>query len=102
MWNNHRIRAVRGQDAPYGKPDIMYNIPAIYNADDCLIPVHQDAINNQRDQCAFRDICPCDPDVYELSLLLMAQYHWEIPRSVVQCVELYLNLRSEIRERLHV
>lgn len=101
VWNSHKIRPVRGRHSPHGIPDIMYSIPAIYNTDDCLVRVDENSLDIYNDQCTFRDICPADPDITELSIFLMGQYNWEMPTSTMECVELYLNLRYEIKQRLN-
>lgn len=100
VWNMHIIRPSRNHTGPSGRPDIMYNVPCLYNAQECLIPVPLAEIQACKSECIFREACPYDDDVLELCNFLKQQYNWETPRTLLSCTNLYLQLREKIRTLL--
>ena len=98
VWNHHIIRHVKGSDVPCGRPNIMYNVPSLYNANDCSIAVPEEEVQACRDECIFRDVCPFDEDVYTLCTQLMRENNWSLSNTLLGCTDLYLKLRDKIRQ----
>ncbi len=44
------------------------------------------------DDCIFRARYPCDEDVYNLSVLYMADHGWEAPTTAEEAMDLYCKL----------
>ncbi|KAB0804068.1 hypothetical protein PPYR_01038 [Photinus pyralis] len=95
-WNLHRISGSRNSVSPRGRPFTLYHMPQIYDTTDniCHIPINE--ISNFDEFCAFPSNCPCDRDVYELSVILMIENDLHLARNAHDATDLYLYLRAKI------
>lgn len=99
-WNHHKIRPIKHQNTPSGRPVIMYDIPSLYGSQDYLVPVTSDEIQPCKHACVFRKASPVDPDVDEACVRIMHEQNIAIPGSPNQAKRLYLYLRNEISRSL--
>ena len=100
VWNQHLIRPSPNVRVPSGRPNVMFNFPALYGTDDYAEPVAQPVIDACRDECIFRSSVPCDVDIYDISCSIMAQEHIDIPVCADTARETYLHLRDMINAML--
>ncbi|KAK2853351.1 hypothetical protein Q5P01_006012 [Channa striata] len=77
--------------------DVMYSLPELYRTRDFLSPVEDEHVKLCKSECVFRLSVPCDPDVYELCNVIMAESHLSLPNDPYQAVNLYMSLREAIR-----
>ncbi|KAK2810384.1 hypothetical protein Q5P01_000407 [Channa striata] len=97
VWNAHHIRPSKNLNVPSGRPNVMYSLPELYRTRDFLSPVEDEHVQLCKSECVFRLSVPCDPDVYELCNVIMAESHLSLPNDPYQAVNLYMSLREAIR-----
>ncbi|MEQ2315925.1 hypothetical protein AMECASPLE_027450 [Ameca splendens] len=90
VWNTHLIRPSKNMQVPSGRPNVMYAVPELYNTRDFLTPGQNDHVQLCRNQCVFRLTIPCDPDVYDICNILMAESQLITPADPYEAVNLYL------------
>lgn len=78
----------------------MYTVPSLYDAQDKLKPVDADEVALCKEECTPKSQIPCDETVYELSVLLMQENHWNRPTDAFEAAELYTLLREAISENI--
>ncbi|XP_072223124.1 uncharacterized protein [Leuresthes tenuis] len=100
VWNAHTIRPSKNTNVPSGQPNVMYALPQLCGTRDFLSPVEDEHLQLCKDECVFRVPIPCDPDVYELCHIFMAESHLTLPTDPYQAVSLYLHLREAITASL--
>ena len=79
----------------------MYSVPDLYGAQNFLEPVHPREVEICREDCAFKDY-PCDVDVYQLCVELMAEHNLVMSNDLYEITDLYLRLRDMIFDGLRV
>lgn len=99
-WNAHVIRPSRNPNVPSGRPNIMFSVPELYQATDHLCSVDEVAVEACATECTFRQPIPCDPDVYHLCNILMAESQLNVPDDPYQALNLYMHLRDVITAAL--
>jgi hypothetical protein len=97
-WNQHLIRPSHNARSPSGRPNVMYRLPALYGTRDYLSHVLPDDIAVCMEECLFRELVPCDRDVYDMSILIMHENELDFPQDPDSAVELYLELRQRINK----
>ncbi|XP_072220165.1 uncharacterized protein [Leuresthes tenuis] len=97
VWNAHTIRPSKNTS---GQPNVMSALPQLCGTRDFLSPVEDEHLQLCKDECVFRVPIPCDPDVYELCHIFMAESHLTLPTDPYQTVSLYLHLREAITASL--
>ena len=97
-WNSHRIRSTKNQRTPSGRPFVLYSLPELCGADNYLHEVEDIKIQLCEEECRKKAEIPCDRDVYDLCCLEMEDNGWDKPENPNEAIELYLFLRSTIRE----
>jgi len=102
LWNTHRIRPSRNQEAPSGRPDILYFVPESHGKTDFKVDVSMDDIETSEDVC-----CPddppgdCLPEFASLAKIIMMEQHVpEMPQSPEKAQDLYLLVVEEIENLL--
>ena len=95
-WNHHLIRPSHNSRMPSGRPNVMYRLPALYGSRDYLCEVLPEEVEMCKLQCLFRELVPCDRDVYDMCNILMRENGHEFPKDPDSSVELYLELRRQI------
>lgn len=98
-WNNHRIRPSHNPRAPNGRPTMMYTVPDLYGAQNFLHPVDQREVEICQEDCAYKDY-PCDEDVFQLCVELMAEHNLVMSNDLYEITDLYLRLREMILDEL--
>nr|XP_033492050.1 uncharacterized protein LOC117263018 [Epinephelus lanceolatus] len=96
VWNAHTIRPSKNINVPSGRPNVMYALPELYGTRDFLSPDENEHVQLCKNQCVFRQTIPCDPDLYELCNIFMAESHLTPPTDPYQAVNLYMHLREAI------
>ena len=92
----HRVRPSRLGNGPFGRPATLYSFPEVFDTRNYLCAVSSVEVEACREECEFQDGHPCDPDVYELCCLLVAENSWSIPDDVYKKVDLYIKLRNSM------
>lgn len=96
IWNSHYIRR-SANAAPSGRPDVMYRFPSLWNAEDQIVKVTQEDFAACAEEVEFRSVIPCDPDVYEVCVVIMRRCGLLPANSCREAIDLYLLLRTEIQ-----
>ncbi|CAL9699776.1 unnamed protein product [Knipowitschia caucasica] len=95
-WNSHVIRPSRNDNVPHGRPNAMYFIPELYETEDYLCQVSEEALTMCEDDCIHRSDIACDDDVFTLCTHIMALNSLDVPADVYMAIDLYLFLRGEL------
>lgn len=96
-WNSHTIRPSANHNVPHGRPNIMYYVPSLWQAEDRRCNVSMADFDACCQRAIFRSPVPCDEDVYHLSLSIMRRDRLNPSSDLSECVELYLHLRRNIK-----
>ncbi|KAI7789952.1 hypothetical protein IRJ41_006707 [Triplophysa rosa] len=94
-WNCHRIRPTHNPRAPSGRPSIMFDVPSLYGVQNFLYPVDQTKLSICREDCIFKDY-PCDEDVFQLCVELMAEHNLVMTNDVYEITDFYLRLDRQL------
>ncbi|XP_070562308.1 uncharacterized protein [Ptychodera flava] len=100
IWNTHRIRSSRNQNAPSGRPILLYSLPELYGADNQLRRVDMQAIQCCEEECVPKGEYPCDVTIFDLCCTIMEESDWDKPSDPYEAATLYALLRSSIRADL--
>ncbi|KAA0721248.1 hypothetical protein E1301_Tti018145 [Triplophysa tibetana] len=100
-WNCHRIRPTHNPRAPSGQPSIMFDVPSLYGVQNFLYPVDQTKLSICREDCIFKDY-PCDEDVFQLCVELMAEHNLVMTNDVYEITDFYLRLRQQMLHGLEM
>ncbi|XP_030578347.1 uncharacterized protein LOC115796976 [Archocentrus centrarchus] len=95
-WNSHKIRPKAGHGVTGGRPVLMYTLPEMHGAEDCLKTIDLEELALCKEECTPKSQYPCDETVFDLCCLLMQEKGWDAPRDAFSAAELYLLLRNEI------
>ena len=102
IWNNHYIRK-SNYTLAYGRPSLMYELPEMYETEECLIA----ADLNKLEICIDSDLyvkkpnIPCqDEDMFELCLEEMVANNLNVANNSTEARTLYNVLRPIIRNRI--
>ncbi len=74
---------------------MMYRLPFLYGGIDKAIEVDMDDVEEFENQCRMKDF-PCDPEIFELSCLLIEEHNLVAPENSSEAVDLYVRLRELI------
>ncbi|XP_036006071.1 uncharacterized protein LOC118566787 [Fundulus heteroclitus] len=96
VWNAHSIRPSNNRNVPSGRPNVMYALPELYRTRDFLCLVEEEHVEVCKNECISRLTKPCDPDVFDLCNILMAESHLTLPTDAYQALNLYMHLREAI------
>jgi hypothetical protein len=96
VWGAHVIRPSKNERVPFGRPNVIYTVPELYDTKDYLCEVSANEVNGCHEQCTFRSNVACDSDVFELCTIIMAEQNLNIPMDVYEALDLYLELRAAI------
>jgi len=55
-----------------------------------------------RTESTQKGALPCDPDIFDVSCILMEEGNWAIPNNGYEAASLYIRLRRRIRDDLGV
>ncbi|KAK1172320.1 hypothetical protein AOXY_G4861 [Acipenser oxyrinchus oxyrinchus] len=100
VWDSHVIRPSKNDKVPSGRPSVMYLLPELYRTYDYMSPIESVELQVCRSECTFRLPVPCDPDVYDMCNIVMAESHLDLPNEPYQALDLYIRLRNEINASL--
>jgi len=81
---------------------LLYSIPELHKVEDRLIAVNRDDACECETGCVYKDKYPCNPDIFEISCILMEENNWVPPSNGYEAARLYKNLRNQIRNDLHL
>ena len=99
VWNCHRIRPST-ETTPYGRPHLMYTVPASYDTHDYGEIIDLEKLDDFKALCEFKTDIPCDPDLAEMCDMVMANENYDFPTDAQGAKHLYLWLKDEIDELL--
>jgi hypothetical protein len=100
VWNMHKIRKSSRQNGSAGRPRIMYNTPELFDTHDYIEPVTAFDVEICRARCIEPSKLPCDENVFDLCVHIMNEKQFEWPDSPEEGINLYFELRSEIKAEL--
>ena len=97
LWNTHYIRKSRNEDAPHGKPDIMYYMPELFGGRDCLLHVDEVevAVASLSDLLTIPPPT-CQDDYTELFRLLMTEGGMTPPTTIEEADDLLVYLLDSV------
>ncbi|XP_031338632.1 uncharacterized protein LOC116174338 [Photinus pyralis] len=104
-WNNHVIRKTRNSISPSGRPDMMYDFPALYGGTNFLNPVEENYIENCANLCEVVNRSCRDETVFELCDVISREKNLGASDSTYLAINKYCELRTEIikmLEELHL
>jgi len=101
IWNNHAIRESR-RNLPSGRPNVMYELPCLYNTRSYITQMTQAELQQYRNLSTPRSSIPCDENMHELCCHIMSNNHLRLPDTTEEAVDLYLHLRNTIRNALSI
>lgn len=96
-WNNHWIRPSRNSRTPNGRPSVLYTMPELVGAEDYLCPIAVDDLADCEARCEFRGSIPCDADINDFCLDVMAERDIDFPRDWEAAIRLYKLLHRIIQ-----
>ena len=103
LWNDHRIQPKHNETISYGPPSFMYECPQAFDTTNYCHPVGANYIDACKDPsiCKQLEELPCDEDVYEMCITIMAECGQdEPPASAEDALVLYLMIRPILRALL--
>lgn len=100
VWDSHIIRPSKNDKVPSGRPQVMYLCPELYRTEDYMSPVGNVDLQLCREECIFRSTIVCDPDVYDICNIAIAEAQMHLPNDCYQALDLYIHLRNEIKASL--
>ena len=80
---------------------MLYSMPEIFGTKDYLRDVSRRDIQICEEESIFRDGFTCDPDIFELLVIYMAERHLMPPTDVQESLALYRTLRQIIIQDLY-
>lgn len=97
LHNAHRIRYVRNQEVPNGKPNILYNIPEMHGSLDYKCMLSQNEIDQARKNVAKEPLdFGCAADFVELAIRIMVRESLNIPKTPEDALNLFVSLIQHI------
>lgn len=92
-WNVHRIRPSTNLESPSGKPNILYFLPELTDAQDYCTLIDMDDIDIAEYMCAARPQAKgCCPAFKGLAEMIMEDEGLDMPTTVDEARQLYLVL----------
>lgn len=79
---------------------MMYTLPQLFGARECLKNVSEQKIDICKEDCLQRGPYPCDDTVFDICCLAMAENNLHPPTSPEEAIELYLFLRAYIQAQI--
>lgn len=96
IWNIHNIRPSGNNSIPFGRPDVMFFTPEIWNARDQMQLVQEAELDVCSQEATFRSVVPCDEDVDQLCISVMRRDDIDPPKEFSEAIQLYRHLRNVI------
>lgn len=95
-WKGHRIRKVKNQRTPIGRPLVLYNFPELCGTEDFLWEVEEIKVDLCKEQCIEKS----EEELLELCHLVMEEHGWNNPANAQEAIELYILLSTILRDLL--
>ena len=78
----------------------MHLLPALYGTEDYLCPTSSRNIDICQQHCIFRQPKPCDEDLYELCIIIMAENTLAWPVDAYEAIDLYVELQTFVKPHI--
>ena len=92
-WNLPRIRPCRNSDPPAGRPDVLYFLPELEEAENYSTPVPSDEIDLAKEVCCDQlNEQPAPREFVELVHLIMDEEDLRMPDDAEEALRLYIDL----------
>ena len=95
-WNQHSIRVQNIDGLPFGKPDMMYYVPEMYNCEEQKMPLlytQQDIDGVKRSFCKEYPPFGCRPELIDAVNVLVGNVNnFDLPESVEEALTLFESL----------
>ena len=102
VWNFHIIRPSQNENVPHGRPNVMYEVPALYGTQDFLRHISPADIQACKKESLFRSTVPCDTDIYKWCTKVMKTQNLAFPKTHFDSIRLYFGLRRKLRRQLRL
>ena len=99
LWNHHKIRPSSNEMLVSGKPSFLFECPEIFGEKDQKVPVTTDKSAACRDFGVSKSLReePCNKDMFELCIHLMAEHGLNAPSNAAEALCLHLKIRPLAR-----
>ncbi|XP_066913459.1 uncharacterized protein [Clytia hemisphaerica] len=97
LHNTHRIRRYNFQECPSGRPNVIYDIPEVYDAEDYIVPVTDEDIEIANEVTTEPLLNGCSVEFNALAHFIMQELNAEEPENAAEAKQLYLDMCSIIR-----
>ncbi len=96
-WNVHCIRPSTNDESPSGRPDTLYFLPEVNETCDYITRARVVDMDVAEEMCCLKNPPNgCEPEFNELASLIMREKGLQMPTSVDEAAQLYLELLHEI------
>ena len=99
-WNAHKIRATRHQECPPGKPDVLYYLPDLQEAENYKINFDSSLLGMVSSLTREKQPFGCETVFAEAFRLLLRENNWHMPSTNDEALELYSNLVTTCTEQV--
>ena len=98
MWNQHIIALSKcGKNGSRERPDVMYFLPHLYEAEDCKEDVDCNEVNEFYDNSAM-SVNDFSDEFEEFASSVMRELGLSQPNNVKEAFDLYINMLQKIEE----
>ena len=100
VWNAHRIRPSANESVPSGRPNVIFQAPAVWGAVDYLCPVDNDAMEVCEEHATFRSDIQCHQHIHNMCQDIIDREQVPAITDTDSALRQYLYLRAKIRDLL--
>ena len=97
MWNQHIIASSKSsnENGPRGRPDVMYFLPHLFDAEDCKQQIDRDEVNEFYDNSTML-VKDFSDEFGEFALVVMRELGLATPTNVKEAFDLYIALLERV------
>ena len=99
-WNAHKIRATRHQECPPGKPDVLYYLPDLQEAEYYKINFDSNLLGMASSLTREKQPFGCETVFADAFFMLIRENNWQMPSTNDEPLELYGNLVTTCTEQV--
>ena len=96
-WGAHIISRSRN-NGPRGRPDTMFYLPHLYNANECIVPVNLDEVDQFYACVNNSTVDDVSPEFKEFAETLILQEWLTPPNNATEALNLYVDLLSKVEQ----
>ena len=99
-WNAHKIRATRHQECPPGKPDVLYYLPDLQEAENYKINFDSNLLGMASSLTREKQPFGCETIFADAFSMLIRENNWQMPSTNDEALERYGNLVTTCTEQV--